>query len=75
MCIRDRLDAGCDMILVCNAPGAADEVLDRLSNLPSDPLRTQRLERFRGRTPFDRNHLEANPAYKSVSARLSRLAQ
>jgi len=69
------LDAGCDMILVCNAPGAADEVLDRLSNLPSDPLRTQRLERFRGRTPFDRNHLEANPAYKSLSARLSRLAQ
>lgn len=72
---RMALDAGCDMVLVCNAPGAADEVLDSLSSLPSDPLRTQRLDRFRGRTAFDRKHLEANPAYKSLSARLSRLAQ
>ncbi|MEY4685868.1 MAG: hypothetical protein RLZ25_2327 [Pseudomonadota bacterium] len=69
------LDAGCDMILVCNAPGAADEVLESLSTLPANPLRTQRLERFRGRTHFERGHLEANPAYKSLSARLSRLAE
>lgn len=68
------LDAGCDMILVCNAPGAADEVLESLSNFPLDPLRSLRLERFRGRTRFDRAHLDANRAYKSLSARLSRLA-
>jgi len=47
------LKAGCDMILVCNAPGAADDVLESLSNLPPDPLRAQRLDRFRGRTRFD----------------------
>ena len=71
---RMALDAGCDMVLVCNAPGAADEVLESLLKRPEDPLRAHRLNRFRGRTHFDRAHLEANPAYQSLSARLSRLA-
>lgn len=71
---RMALDAGCDMILVCNAPGAADEVLESLAASPNDPLRDQRLDRFRGRTHYDRARLEANPAYKSLSARLTRLA-
>ena len=71
---KRALDAGCDMVLVCNAPGAADEVLDSLIGRPEDPLRAKRLDRFRGRTHFDRAHLDANPAYQSLSARLSRLA-
>ena len=71
---RMALDAGCDMVLVCNAPGAADEVLESLLKRPEDPLRAHRLNRFRARTHFDRAHLEANPAYQSLSARLSRLA-
>ncbi len=68
------LAAGCDMVLVCNAPGAADEVLESLLKHPQDPQRIERLERFRGRTRFNRAHLEANPAYQSLSARLNRLA-
>lgn len=68
------LGAGCDMVLVCNASSAADEVLDRLVNHVQDPLSTKRLERFRGRTAFKRAHLEANSAYTALSARLSRLA-
>jgi beta-N-acetylhexosaminidase len=44
------LDAGCDVVLVCNAPEAADELL---ANLRLDSDKTARLERMRldnGRT-------------------------
>lgn len=40
--------AGCDFLLVCNAPDAADEVLMRWMPKP-DPLRDQRIESFRER--------------------------
>jgi beta-N-acetylhexosaminidase len=51
---RMALEAGGDMVLVCNAPGAAEEVLDDLSSNPADPTRTRRLEAMRGRFPIDR---------------------
>src|SRR6266705_3195158 len=43
------LAAGCDMILVCNAPQAAAEVLD---GLKTGPLDRARAERMRGRGPL-----------------------
>jgi beta-N-acetylhexosaminidase len=43
------LAAGCDMILVCNAPQAAREVLD---GLKGGPLDRARAERMRGRGPL-----------------------
>ena len=46
---RARLaqEAGCDMLLVCNNPVAAEEVLDSLP-ITQDPLREQRLRRMQG---------------------------
>jgi beta-N-acetylhexosaminidase len=46
---RARLaqEAGCDMLLVCNNPVAAEEVLDSLA-ITQDPLREQRLRRMQG---------------------------
>jgi beta-N-acetylhexosaminidase len=41
------LAAGCDMVLVCNAPQAASEVLDGLKGGPLDRARAQRM-RVRG---------------------------
>ncbi len=38
------LDAGCDVVLVCNAPEAAD---DLLASMPPGPYPTHRLERIR----------------------------
>jgi beta-N-acetylhexosaminidase len=40
-------EAGCDMLLVCNNPVAAEEVLDSLP-ITQDPLREQRLRRMQG---------------------------
>lgn len=37
--------AGCDMLLVCNAPGAVEELLGRWTQVP-DPLRSSRIERL-----------------------------
>ena len=43
-------DAGCDMVLVCNRPDAADELLGRLHRDMSATSQT-RLAQLRGRTP------------------------
>jgi beta-N-acetylhexosaminidase len=36
-------DAGCDMVLVCNAPEAADDLLSRLGPVRMDPVRAERM--------------------------------
>ncbi len=47
---RARLaqQAGCDMILVCNNPTAAEQILEALP-IMQDPLREQRLQAMRGK--------------------------
>jgi len=57
------LAAGCDMILVCNAPQAAAEVLD---GLKTGPLDRARAERMRGRGPL--RPLASDTRYASAVA-------
>jgi len=52
---RLALEAGCDMVLVCNAPAAADQVLAALAGEVSNPVRQGRLERMRGGVPWTDN--------------------
>jgi len=40
---KAALAAGCDMVLVCNRPDAAEEVLEALQEWDYDPVRRQRL--------------------------------
>jgi beta-N-acetylhexosaminidase len=50
------LEAGCDMVVVCNKPASADELLAGLK-VAHDPQRNERLARLR-----------AKPTYVSLSA-------
>ena len=59
------LAAGCDMILVCNAPRAASEVLDGLKAGPLDRVRASRM---RGRGPL--KPLAADSRYALAVARI-----
>ncbi|MDX1488715.1 MAG: beta-N-acetylhexosaminidase [Acidiferrobacterales bacterium] len=61
---RAALDAGCDMVLVCNS-AAAMEVLDGLS-VQDDPVSHMRLVRMHGRHALTRATLIADPQYQQA---------
>jgi beta-N-acetylhexosaminidase len=63
---RLALEAGCDMILVCNMPDAAEEVLESLANR-SDPKRDSRLQRMRGCYRTDRHALMASEDWRRAA--------
>ncbi len=58
--------AGCDMILVCNNPTAAEQVLEALPISPN-PLREQRLQAMRGKPQLNRAQLSASEKWQRVS--------
>lgn len=58
--------AGCDMILVCNNPAAADQVLESLP-ISQDPIREQRLSRMQGKPQMNREQLMRNEKWLQLS--------
>lgn len=76
--IVDRVQAawaaGCDMLLVCNAPAAADEVLARWQPVP-DPVRAARGARLLPcRAALSRGALEQESAWQAGQAIARRMA-
>ena len=65
--------AGCDMVLVCNDPGAADEVLQRFRHIDDAASQLRRV-RMRGRTAPMRSELEKLTAYRDAVAMVAQLA-
>ena len=63
------LDAGCDMVLLCNDHKAAEKLLDGLARRPVDAMLAPRLERMRGRAITDYG-LEASAAYLAAAERV-----
>jgi beta-N-acetylhexosaminidase len=69
---RARLaqQAGCDMILVCNNPRAAEQVLDSLP-VTQDPLRERRLNSMRGKPQMDREQLMNCEKWQNISDQIN----
>ena len=67
------LAAGCDMVLVCNAPGAATEVLDQLNPSWLTFERHQRLKELRGFSAPDLATLQSTPEWQTTHDELMRL--
>ena len=58
--------AGCDMILVCNNPAAAEQVLEDLP-VTEDPIREQRLARMQGKPQMNREQLMHSEKWQHLS--------
>lgn len=67
------LQAGCDMILVCNNPSAAEEVLASLPIL-QDEVREQRLKNMHAKTHISRNELINSSKWQHISKQISELS-
>lgn len=67
------LGAGCDMILVCNDPDAADTVLNGLGSY-LNPAAHARLARMQGRGRVTRAELVSDPAYAQALDMIAALA-
>ncbi len=58
--------AGCDMILVCNNPTAAEQVLEALP-VTRNPIREQRLKRMQGQPQMNREQLMNSKKWQQLS--------
>ena len=60
------------MILVCNNPAAAEQVLDALP-ITEDPVREQRLKRMQGKQSLNREQLLQSEKWQRISTLLNTL--
>lgn len=66
------LDAGCDMLLVCNDREAAVRLLDAVPDT-GDPIRSARLARMHGLHETSRESLQKSQSYRTAVAEITAL--
>jgi beta-N-acetylhexosaminidase len=66
------LDAGCDMVLVCNHPDGVSEVIEALGDY-SNPASQLRLTRMHGKGMADRTELLASTKWRQVNKMIAEL--
>jgi beta-N-acetylhexosaminidase len=66
--------AGCDMVLVCNNPTAAEQVLESLP-VTDDPIRAQRLLRMKGQPSMSREQLQQSPKWQNLAPLIKQLTE
>ena len=69
---RAALEAGCDMVLVCNHPEGAREVIDALRGYENAASQV-RLARMHGRRPVDPARLHASRAWREAERSVAAL--
>ena len=69
---NSALNAGCDMVLLCNDPRAQDTLLEGLERRPIAPTLARRLEKMRGKA-ISTVALKANAAYLAATENLARI--
>jgi beta-N-acetylhexosaminidase len=71
---RMAQQAGCDMLLVCNNPNAAEQVLDQLP-VTQNSDRQRRLQAMLGRPQFDPATLRSSEHWQTVSKHIQQLSE
>lgn len=66
------LDAGCDMVLMCNNRPAARQLLEGLK-ITENPVLSARLARMHGRHPLNREQLHNDPVWHQSVAAIQQL--
>lgn len=66
------LQAGCDMVLVCNQPAASEQVLEQIP-VRQDSQRSGRLGAMRGQARMDREQLFNAPQWQHISQQITQL--
>jgi beta-N-acetylhexosaminidase len=66
------LNAGCDVVLLCNDPRAQDTMLEGLERRPVAPTLARRFEKMRGKA-ISSVALKANAAYLAATENLARI--
>jgi len=66
--------AGCDMLLVCNNPDAAEQVLDKLP-IKTSSDRERRLQAMRGRGQFSREQLLKSERWQQLSKQIQQFTE
>lgn len=69
---RQALEAGCDMLPVCNSRDGVIEILDSIHE-HDDPVAALRLTRLHGRGHYRRDELRARPEWREAVAQLNNL--
>ena len=72
--IGRALEAGCDMVLLCNSPEATGEVIDSLAGY-SDPAAQLRLTRLHGRSASDLATLRQSPRWSAARRSIDALLE
>jgi beta-N-acetylhexosaminidase len=70
--VERALDAGCDLVLVCNVPDAIPQLLDRFQDYVN-PASQLRLMRLRGRQSMDWERVHETPEWKQARRLLASL--
>jgi beta-N-acetylhexosaminidase len=70
--VRRALDAGCDLVLLCNSPDAVPGVLDAVQGYVN-PSAQLRLTRLHGRGGLDWDALHASAEWRAARAALEPL--